>query len=333
VQLFLVVLKDPQGDWIRTKDHVDKVVWAIDQGYLFVSYVDCQEDEYWHASKGKNTSHLFALTELQKQNVRHENICLVNLDADNIISDKFISQIDEWWQWHHRIRESSGSAAGGFAPVFMRWQGEVPGLVGRMAYSAIHWLEMRGYDESFLPMGYQDLDLMNRFKALQKKVCGGTTSIRVFKNSEEFAVVNDADEKADRGAAKVRNVGPKYQGMTWQKMNDANMKKECGEIVRNLENTQPWLFAGRLSLSLSDCYGRGCHQAATAVASSSATARQGNGKTSAAASTSGEAGAEVQQNSRDIPLSVHWQSGPWRRQCPESKTSSAEAEGSHSRAS
>ena len=71
---------------MNTMKYVDGVQWAVDNGYLFVKYVDLEQDEYWHASKGKNTSHLFAISELQKiTDLR--SICLVNLDADNILSD------------------------------------------------------------------------------------------------------------------------------------------------------------------------------------------------------------------------------------------------------
>ena len=87
-------------------------------------------------------------------------------------------------------------------------------------------------------MGYQDIDLKNRFAEVQKQLYG-QSYIRYIKGSNEFAVRNDESSLiVDRGNAKVKNCGPKYTGWSWGGMNVAKTEKckrllNMGVIIRN----------------------------------------------------------------------------------------------------
>ena len=147
VRIFFTLFKDHARDWEKAVVDCVKLAWAIRNKYLFVNVVDVAEDEWWHASRGKNASHFFALQEMAKLGVPEDHICLVNLDADNIISDAFVLDIDKHWKSHTAVaRPSSRRPVTGEPPrpqvqaMFMCWQSDVPGTVGRMAYDAKSFL-------------------------------------------------------------------------------------------------------------------------------------------------------------------------------------------------
>lgn len=130
---------------------------ADDVGYLVEQFADdvrrgtllyfrTTEPRTFHMSSGKNTAHRLAL--------RREPDVLFNLDADNrvtaetitVIESIFGAQIDSCL--HNWNRQWSA------------------GTCGRVALSAARWQELGGYDEQFLPVGWQDIDLMYRARAI-----------------------------------------------------------------------------------------------------------------------------------------------------------------------
>ena len=110
---------------------------AISQGKLVYAFV---EAEHYHCPKAKNLAHRLGRGDL-----------LVNLDADN--SNRGVrQQIDQCFAKHGedtilQMHEHSG----GF---------------GLICFPKYWFYRLGGYDESFLPMGYQDIDLLWRAEAM-----------------------------------------------------------------------------------------------------------------------------------------------------------------------
>lgn len=93
---------------------------------------------YFHASKSKNLAHKIAPGRV-----------LVNLDADNFIGETIPFLLDAF-----RADENI---------VVHLWTGGAgDGTYGRIALTRKNFFRLRGYDESFLPAGYQDTDLLIR---------------------------------------------------------------------------------------------------------------------------------------------------------------------------
>ncbi len=188
---------------------------------------------YWHASIMKNAAHVFALaTENATAGGRAplcaDNVVIVNVDADNIMGIGFIRAIITAFEGCQR------------EPVCAVCIGEVPGTTGRIACWGRHFVELMGYDESFLPSGYQDMDLRDRVLALQLTQLGWKHLRRIrTPDAVGTAIPNDLhDRKNALGQEKVRYCDPLYARMTWHQMNGQNSdtgkaKSKLGLLVRN----------------------------------------------------------------------------------------------------
>lgn len=110
----------------------------------YLKYYYTKELDDWHASIAKNTSHMLASNEI-----------VTNLDCDNYTGangGKFV--IDKMTE--HGIHKI----------IFHQFsKNEDDGSYGRITLSKRNFLKIGGYDESFEPMGYQDVDLIIRSKA------------------------------------------------------------------------------------------------------------------------------------------------------------------------
>jgi glycosyltransferase involved in cell wall biosynthesis len=127
--------RDGLQDWIFSNFRE-----PLDEGYL--RYIFTDEMKTWHASIAKNTAHYHASGEY-----------LMNLDGDNFtgsnggmyIYDQFLKYGDKLlFHQHNGIR-------GG-------------GTCGRIGMHRRFFHEIGGYDESFEPMGNQDVDLIRRLR-------------------------------------------------------------------------------------------------------------------------------------------------------------------------
>ncbi|SMD32979.1 hypothetical protein SAMN04488029_1340 [Reichenbachiella faecimaris] len=127
-------------------DHVKN--WIIKEFGEFLSdgylkYFHCPSLDQWNASIAKNTSHKMA-----------SGAVLVNLDCDNytglqggsFVLDQFRKAEENIVLWQFSKIKQDGS-------------------FGRISITRDLFKILGGYDESFLPMGYQDDDLMARAKA------------------------------------------------------------------------------------------------------------------------------------------------------------------------
>jgi len=103
------------------------------------------DNNYWHASKCKNITHSKAKTKY-----------IVNLDCDNFIgenSDEKLLKLlnDNTIVWQNDNIMGSGNC-------------------GRISMTKENFDKLGGYDESFYPMGYQDVDIVERAKLMGLKL-------------------------------------------------------------------------------------------------------------------------------------------------------------------
>lgn len=135
-----ILMDFDEGDQIKNWIHKGFGEFLSD-GYL--KYFHCPSLEKWNASIAKNTSHKMA-----------SGAVLVNLDCDNYTGYKGGAFVLE------QFRESEQN--------IVLWQFskiKEDGSFGRISITRDLFKILGGYDESFLPMGYQDDDLMARAKA------------------------------------------------------------------------------------------------------------------------------------------------------------------------
>jgi hypothetical protein len=108
-------------------------------------YFRTTEPAHFHASKAKNLAHRLGLT-------RSPDV-LFNLDADNYLSDETLRLVEETFPDDEHACLHNWSTREG------------DGTCGRIALRASDWLNLGGYDEQFLAMSMQDLDLIFRCRA------------------------------------------------------------------------------------------------------------------------------------------------------------------------
>jgi hypothetical protein len=104
-----------------------------------------EEPDSFHMSLAKNTAHRLAL--------RRRPDVLFSLDADNFLHRETLTAIDDLFARRRDV-------------YLHNWSGHWgDGTMGRVALRAEDWLRVGGYDETFLPMSWQDADLMTRCRA------------------------------------------------------------------------------------------------------------------------------------------------------------------------
>jgi hypothetical protein len=116
----------------------------VDSGTL--SYFRTLEPETFHMSIAKNTAHRLGLL--------GQATILFNLDADNRINAETVKVVESAFQ---------------DAPdtCLHNWDLHVTsGTCGRIGLAADRWVELGGYDEALLPIGWQDLDLLIRARGI-----------------------------------------------------------------------------------------------------------------------------------------------------------------------
>ncbi len=127
---------DGLREWVAKNFEPD-----IRSGYLKYFYTDRMPS--WHCPTAKNTSHVWARGEI-----------LVNLDCDNFTGPnggKFLIQ---------QFVDSSDDI------VIQQLSDKDEGSYGRISMRREFFNLIGGYDQSLEAMGYQDVDLMERLKAI-----------------------------------------------------------------------------------------------------------------------------------------------------------------------
>jgi hypothetical protein len=207
--------------------------------------------QYWHASAGKNTSHeAGSWVSLQCLAWPRETLIMCNLDADNMITNDFLTFGMSTFATRRLVR----------GVVVCAGHNTSPGCVGRMMYRHVDFEEVGGYDvEGLHGTGYQDVDLRDRLRCLQCLADGEGAPIGGWMNRRTVqigqavyltpwnkvggALPNDTDNyKEDRNAAKIAHVAqppfPNNQ-LSWGSMNEKNRelckaRLKDGAIRRNV---------------------------------------------------------------------------------------------------
>jgi glycosyltransferase involved in cell wall biosynthesis len=125
--------RDGLGEWIK-KDFARE----LKEGYL--KYYHTSGLPHWHMSVAKNTAHLCATGKL-----------VTNLDGDNYTGKNGAQFILNCFRMHKSpivLHQHSGD-----------W---LDGSCGRVSVERNLFACLGGYDETFAPMGFEDLDLMVR---------------------------------------------------------------------------------------------------------------------------------------------------------------------------
>ncbi len=129
---------DGLSDWIwnNYKKHIDSKKLV---------FFEVKNEVRWNVARAKNLAHRLASGDY-----------LFNLDADNFITQEDIQEITKavesashCWQFSQDHRDD--------------------GSFGRIGLPAELFKFIGGYDETFLAMGYEDIDLINRLAALKRE--------------------------------------------------------------------------------------------------------------------------------------------------------------------
>lgn len=153
-------------------------------------YIDVLGVKNYDCSKAKNIAHRFASGKF-----------LINLDADNtnyLINKKVLNTNNRDEVLIHLWNSIKNSFS----------------TFGKICIPKDIFYKLGGYDESFLPMAYQDQDIMNRARAMNIKVVENPILIGVIKNTEE---------------EKINQTGFK----SWKKCLKANKEKSKLNISNN----------------------------------------------------------------------------------------------------
>jgi hypothetical protein len=109
-------------------------------------YFHTTDPSSFHMSVAKNTAHRLAISAGAD--------VVFNLDADNFISPDTIAAVER------AFLDDPDTC-------LHNWDlDRTSGTCGRVALPASRWKELGGYDETLLPMGWQDVDLLYRARAL-----------------------------------------------------------------------------------------------------------------------------------------------------------------------
>ena len=167
----------------------------------------------WSSPKAKNLAHRLA-----------SGTYLFNLDADNRIV-------------HDEVRDIEKVAALGMACHQWSKTSWTDGSYGRIGMPRPLFMRLGGYDETFLPMGGQDIDLMKRIFSSGQKVAGLRPPII-------SAIDNTLDHKMAEIGSPGTNSAESYEKMNRLNLSISDVKLELeGPIRRGGYST----FHGKLN--------------------------------------------------------------------------------------
>ena len=142
---------------------------------------------------------------------------LVNLDADNIMKANWLNYMMA--ELKARDFLESHQIWG------LRANGEDSGVTGRVGMPEEVWLDLQGYDESFHPTGFQDMDIVKRIQHVNKQ---GLFWSRTSEGG--WSVPNASDPIEAKGFAKTRFAG---NPLKWTKQNEQNMSMGKEALKKN----------------------------------------------------------------------------------------------------
>jgi len=152
-------------------------------------YIVDSRNRSWNLSVAKNLAHAFG-----------DAPVLMNLDCDNLILDS--GPIIQ------RLHENGGEVVHYGSNKFS------DGTSGRISINRDVFEKLGGYDEDFLPMGYQDLDLLARFRAMGGLVLSSPVS-------STYAIQN----------SKIESMSEVVATISWQHCNEQNYLRSSLNIA------------------------------------------------------------------------------------------------------
>lgn len=180
---------DGLQEWIF--EHFAK---EINTGAL--KYFHTSAMEHWNCSAAKNAAHRYA-----------DGDIVVNLDCDNytgLNGGRFVLDLFKTLGTKIVIHQGSGIPG--------------DGSFGRIAVLKTYFAAIGGYDEAFLPMGYQDTDLIKRL-----------TNWGLFYISRTDAAYNQAVVNSKQDS--IKNTG---SGLSYLEMNEANRQRSDDNIIHGI---------------------------------------------------------------------------------------------------
>lgn len=240
-----IIAADPELEWVilnynSTDELHDQVMAKLPQLSPRVIYARVQDGRRWHASVAKNMAH-----RLGSGNI------LYNLDNDNRINTApedcrrafaRSSMLHQWSGYNREGQQSSKDITTHFTPPVSvsKLPPKGDGSYGRIASKRELFHRLRGYDESFYPMGAQDTDLLLR---------GHITvdSVPWIPCKPGMSILNTKEESL---------INCDTNGMVWEEMNIANWAKSQANIIAGVfaVNPEGWsamrpeIWRGRLGL-------------------------------------------------------------------------------------
>lgn len=178
--------KDGMREWIREQD----LTKYTECGYL--RYFETEVLDEWHASIGKNTATHQA-----------QGRIVVTLDCDNFTGPRggrFVIDHFEKHDYNCVVHQFD-------------WNPQ-NGNFGRIAVTKAIFDRIGGYDQSLMPMGYQDWDLIKRAQAI------GCEYVNPVDPEYNQAVVNDGGKELS-----MANQKESFKEMGWTEMNRINKLK------------------------------------------------------------------------------------------------------------
>ncbi len=173
--------KDGLNDWVWERFSAE-----IREGTLRFFRVTNQVS--WHMARAKNLSARLAIADY-----------LFFLDADNFVAPQDIDFIAQASVTNYAVHQFSGN-----------WD---DGSCGRIGLPRTTFFDLGGYDESFLPMGGEDIDLLRRIQMVGlKTVKGGGPSKSALQHPTETRV---------KGVPDLHGLSAEDR---WRAVNEFNLK-------------------------------------------------------------------------------------------------------------
>lgn len=172
-------------------DGLSEWVWSNFKSHIEnkkMIFFEVKNEVRWNVARAKNLAHRLASGEY-----------LFNLDADNFLTLSDIKVIGK----AHELGLHSHQWS-------MSWE---DGSFGRIGVPKRVFEDIGGYDETLLPMGGQDIDILNRLFIAQKKKRAnlGSPALVAIKNSitdktKEMTLSLDQNEDAEKIYAEVNGI-------------------------------------------------------------------------------------------------------------------------------
>ena len=148
----------------------------------------------WNVSRAKNLAHRLS-----------EGSTLINIDADNFVTRRDIDLFRESIKYSLPFHQWSGS-----------W---TDGSYGRIGLPRDLFFSLGGYDESMLPMGGQDVDILSRINAM------GIKPIRLFSPTIK-AITNSIKDKVAQINSRSNEARDLYNKMNYLNLTRGKIRLE-----------------------------------------------------------------------------------------------------------